>query len=416
MSLVVGVTGASGYVGRAVVRRLRADGHVVVAIGRRPPQGAAQHRAADLALPPPPGLTSGLDAVIHLAANTGLDAALSPAAECEFADALARAAAASGCRMVFASSQAAAVDAPSAYGRTKAAIEARILPQGAVVVRPGLVYGGSPAGLYGLLLAAIRRSPLLPDLRPRPQVQPVHVDDLASALVAACTTAPATGSAFNIAGPPVDFVAFLAAVARLRLGRRRLRLPLPASAVRAVLGVAALWLGPRCAPERLDSLLGLSVLESAGDLRVLDVSLRSLDAGLARGVPGRRGLLHEAMALSRALLGTRPTSAMQRRYARALACFGVYAATSTAALPPVLLAALDTPRARAGAGVGSLGWRFGVIARLAEAEPALAGAFVMRAGRAGYARMLSGFLQAGMLELRNRAVYPVARAWAALQP
>lgn len=416
MSLVVGVTGASGYVGRAVVRRLRANGHVVVAIGRHPPQGDALYRAADLAQPLPPGLTSGLDAVIHLAANTGGNTALSPAAECEFADSLARDAAGSACRMVFASSQAAAGDAPSAYGRTKAAIEARILPQGAVVVRPGLVYGDPPAGLYGLLLAAVRRLPLLPDLRPRPQVQPVHVDDLASALVAACTIAPATGAAFNVSGPPVDFVAFLAAVARLRLDRRRLWLPLPASTVRAGLGVAARWLGPRFAPERLDSLLGLPVLDSAADLRLLGVSLRTLDAGLARGVPGRRGVLREATVLSRALLGTRPPRAMQRRYARALACLGVCEATSTAALPAALLAALDIPRARSGAGVGSLGWRFGVIARLAEAEPGLAGAFVMHAGRAGYGRMLSGFMQAGMLELRNRALYPVARAWAALLP
>lgn len=416
MSLVVGVTGASGYVGRAVVRRLLADGHVVVAIGRRPPQGAAQHRAADLALPPPPGLTSGLDAVIHLAANTGLDAALSPAAECEFADALARAAAGSGCRMVFASSQAAAVDAPSAYGRTKAAIEARILPQGAVVVRPGLVYGGSPAGLYGLLVAAVRRSPLLPDLLPRPRVQPVHVDDLASALVMACTITPGAGRAFNVAGPPVDFVAFLKAVARLRLRRRRLRMPVPTPALRAGLKLAARWLGPRFAPARLDSLLGLPKLDSTADLRILGVSLRPLDVGLARGSPARRGLLREAAGLSQALLGTRPPAGMQRRYVRALARLGIYAAASSVAPPTILLAALDTPRTRAHAAVGSLGWRFGVIARLAEAEPTLARAFVMRADRAGYARVLGGLIQAVALELRNRALHPLARAWPGVRP
>lgn len=416
MRLVVGVTGASGYIGRAVTRRLLADGHAVVTIGRRPLAADAWHRIADLALPLPPGLTSGLDAVIHLAANTSEDDALPPAAECAFADALARDAGHSGSRMVFASSQAAAIDAPSAYGRTKASIEALVLPQGGVVVRPGLVYGGSAAGLYGLLLAAVRRSPLLPDLRPRPQVQPVHVDDLACALVAACTVARATGRVFNVAGPPVDFVAFLSALARLRIRRRRLQVPVPVSAVRAGLRLAARWLGPRFAPARLDSLFGLPALECAADLRRLCVPLRDLEAGLARGVTGRRGLLREAAGLSRALLGTSPPRAMLRRYARALARFGVHTAASTGALPAVLLAALDTPRSRAGGGVGSLGWRFGVIARLAESEPALAGAFVQRADRAGRARMLAALLQAGVLEMRNRALYPFARAWAALQP
>jgi nucleoside-diphosphate-sugar epimerase len=397
-----------------VVRRLHADGHVVVTIGRNPPQGDAPYRFADLAQPLPLGLTSGLDAVIHLAANTGRDAAVSLAAECEFAEGLARAAVDSRCRMVFASSQAAALDAPSEYGRTKAAIEARILPQGAIVVRPGLVYGGPPAGLYGMLLAAVRHSPLLPDLRPRPQVQPVHVDDLAGALVAACSIGSSAGSAFNIAGPPVDFVAFLEALARLRVNRRRLCVPLPAWALRAGLGIATRWFGPRFAPERLDSLLCLPMRDNTEDLRILGVTLRTLEAGLTRGVWGRRGLLREAVLLSRALLGTRPPRGMQRRYARALGCFGIREGIFTFAVPATLLAALDTPRARVGAEVGSLGWRLGVIARLAEAEPALADAFVMLPGRAGYARMLFGLSRAGMLELRNRMLNPLARVWTAL--
>jgi hypothetical protein len=145
------------------------------------------------------------------------------------------------------------------------------------------------------------------------------------------------------------------------------------------------------------------------------VPLRELEAGLARGVLSRRGLLREAAGLSHALLGTSAPRAMLRRYARALARFGVNAAAPTGDLPAMLLSALDTPRARAGGGIGSLGWRFGVVARLAESEPSLAGAFIMREGHAGRARALAALLRAGLLEMRNLALYPVARAWTVLQ-
>jgi uncharacterized protein len=68
----VAVTGSSGLIGTALTVSLRADGHQVVRLVRRPPRGGSEHagdevrwdpRAADAGNPP----LSGVDAVVHLA-------------------------------------------------------------------------------------------------------------------------------------------------------------------------------------------------------------------------------------------------------------------------------------------------------------------------------------------------------------
>ena len=68
----VAVTGSSGLIGTALVASLRADGHEVIRLVRRPPRGADEARwdprAADGGLiPSAPGRLDGLDACVHLA-------------------------------------------------------------------------------------------------------------------------------------------------------------------------------------------------------------------------------------------------------------------------------------------------------------------------------------------------------------
>jgi uncharacterized protein len=69
----IAVTGSSGLIGSALAASLRADGHRVVRLVRRPPRGADEvrwdPRAADAGLPGSPATTvlNGLDACVHLA-------------------------------------------------------------------------------------------------------------------------------------------------------------------------------------------------------------------------------------------------------------------------------------------------------------------------------------------------------------
>lgn len=70
------VTGSSGFIGRALVSRLRRDGHTVIGVDRRPPAGPAASDALVLDLAEPaPDLVSVLreaDAVFHLAGCPGV--------------------------------------------------------------------------------------------------------------------------------------------------------------------------------------------------------------------------------------------------------------------------------------------------------------------------------------------------------
>jgi NADH dehydrogenase len=330
-----------------------------------------------------------------------------PTTELRFAEALARDARSERCRFVFISSQAASTHAPSAYGRTKAAIEAMLLPLGAVVVRPGLVYGGAAEGLYGLLLAVARHFPILPDLRPSPVVQPVHVNDLAQALAAAARMPDLAGRILSVAGPALTLTDFLHLLSRHRLKIRRAFIPVPVVLFRLLLQLASGLSSPRFAPERLDSLMALSRMHTDDDIRKLGMTLRLLPDGLAGRHWRRRGLLLEAHRLARGLLGRPATPALARRYARMLPVFGVSEALQHSdVLGSQCLGALDRPAKPSNEQDGGLRWRMTVVLRLAEADRGYTQLFLPVPGRI---RAVADLALALGLEMRNRLIAPLAQ-------
>ena len=413
MSSVLGLTGASGYIGKAVTRLAIASGWRVVAIGRQPSQGAEEWRLANLRCLPSEGLLNGLDAVIHLASNTEGARGVSPEAEIFFARELAAQAARAGIPLVFASSQASGENAPSAYGRTKFAIEEEIRPRGAVVVRPGMVIGGQEAGLFGLLVGLVRGSPIIPDLFPRPVVQPIHVDDLAAALLALCKRKEFGGRVLAAAGDPIDFIKLLAGIARYRLRVRRVLLPVPLELVRVLLGLASLRNGTSWSPARLDSLVRLPVFDAKRDLKSLGITLRTVENALDRRGRGIRDLLIEGRALACAVTGAKPPLAMLRRYVYLLQALGHRDALR---LPlfllrrPACLAALDIPSLRRDkATAGGLVWRMNAMSRMAETQPELARLYLMTSSRSGKFAAVVDLANAGMREMHSRLLRSLAR-------
>ncbi len=179
------VTGASGFLGRALSRELARRGRVVRAAMRRPAEGPWTERAGvDLAAGTlPDGLLAGVDVVFHLAGKVHDLAELAPdedayrAANVAGTRALLCAAAAAGVRrFVFMSSLAAVGDTGDAladesvatppttpYGRTKLEAERLVLAVGerhgmhVCNLRPALVYGAGGKGNLPRMLEAIDR-------------------------------------------------------------------------------------------------------------------------------------------------------------------------------------------------------------------------------------------------------------------
>jgi nucleoside-diphosphate-sugar epimerase len=89
-------------------------------------------------------------------------------------------------RIVFISTISAFESAKSLYGQSKLEVEKMVTATGGVAIRPGLVWGDRPGGMFGSIRAQIARSSTIPTIGDGryPQYL-VHEDDLAAAVLRA---------------------------------------------------------------------------------------------------------------------------------------------------------------------------------------------------------------------------------------
>lgn len=366
------VTGATGYIGNRLMMLAQKEGVQILATVRQP-EGKPDVPSFDFGAPTVSAMPADVTAVLHLAADTTIQSGEGADAEVLAAELLMAEAHKVGALFVFVSSQAAHEYAPSPYGKTKWRIERIVLKAGGCVVRPGMVYGGPVKGLFGTLVSVTRRLPFYPAFLPAPQVQPIHVDDLARALLQLAHRPDLGGRVMCLGDPePVSFSSFMAAIARIRVRRFIVPFPIPTSLLR----LAAKAVGPRLAQStglnRLQSLFELPPMKTAADLVALQIALRSMNRGMhVSGDGSRRVLLEEAAVLARYVSGVRCSPFLLRRYVwaimllcggRALGLNGVFRAfpAGFALLDSLFLKRTQFP---------AMAWRVDAMTRIVEASP-----------------------------------------------
>jgi NADH dehydrogenase len=327
-----------------------------------------------------PGALTGVDAVVHLASETGKGSTPDEHVETTALQHLLDAAQAANAQFVYVSSQTANPNAPTAYGRIKWRCEQLVLGRNGIVVRPGQVYGGAQKGLFGTVCRLAHILPVLPKLRPDPQIQPVHVDDLAAAL-ARCALDGIPSGIYSIGQTePVGFSTFLRMLSEERFGRSVPSLPAPLRLIATISLRAGLPRSVSSKLERLRSLIELQPMQTADSLAALCITLRPLKEGLSKSGHGRRKkIIAEAATLLRYVLRGRPSLTSVKSYVRALEdAFG----GSPLAFPtimrryPTLLSFVDQPTARRRA-AGLEFWRRVDLASIcAESSPAHAEHFL----------------------------------------
>jgi NADH dehydrogenase len=214
---VATVFGGSGFIGRYVVKRLAAAGHVVRVAVRDPeaalflkPMGAVGQIVPLFANITQDGSVEravvGADVVVNLVGilaepKSGDFARI----QGEGAGRIARLSAAAGVgALVQLSAIGADAASPSAYAASKAQGEQAVQAAfpGAVILRPSVVFGPEDA-FYNRFGQLAQLSPFMPVICGATKLQPVYVGDVADAVMAALALPAAAPRVYELGGPDV---------------------------------------------------------------------------------------------------------------------------------------------------------------------------------------------------------------------
>lgn len=243
------ILGGSGFVGLAICSKLVAAGHSVTVPTR------LRDHARNLF--PLPGVTvvetdvydagalarlaSGMDAVINLVGVLNGDFERAHVALTQNAIAACKSAGVS--RYVHMSALGAAENGPSDYLKTKAKAEAVVRASGLdhTIFAPSVIFGRGDSFLNKFATMAHLLPPLVPMALPgaSARFQPVWVDDVARAFVAALTAPASIGQRYELAGPKAYSLRELVRYVMTLAGDRHAIIGLPgfvSSLLGAVLG------------------------------------------------------------------------------------------------------------------------------------------------------------------------------------
>jgi NADH dehydrogenase len=209
----IAVTGATGFVGRFVVNELLRRGHGVRAVARRPDEARSRFNrpvpAVAATVSDPAALETafaGCEAVVHLVGIIHESEGLSfDAVHRQGTENVVAAMKKTGTRrLAHMSAMGSAPDAPSEYGRTKAAGEQAVRRSGleATIIRPSIIFGPGD-GFVTLLAKIVRGNPgFIPVIGPGTvRFMPVSVREMARIFADALEKPEASGKTFDVGGP-----------------------------------------------------------------------------------------------------------------------------------------------------------------------------------------------------------------------
>ena len=269
------LTGATGFIGRAVLENLRRRDDVPRArllLHHRAPDPAApaSYEAvyADLASPETlAGVCDGVDTVLHIATYIGDDRDRLEAVNARGTEALVSLARAAGIRRFLYVSNAAlygyavhrnaketdvAVNPASPISLSRARAERAVLERGGLVLRPLFIYGAGDTHFLPVIIRTLNRFPFLIN-GGRARLSVISADDFAAALVALVTDRsprPLRGVCHVNDGHPVSLREIVWALADC-FGSRRPLMGLPLSVAQHALRWSGRSAFPKASQESL---------------------------------------------------------------------------------------------------------------------------------------------------------------------
>lgn len=202
------LVGATGFVGRHLLRALQQAGHRVIATCREPrSQGwpGVEWRSLDLSQlavdPEHFAFPESVDLLINAAGLLSVDAAALSRVQDQGAHALFDLAAQRGVRVLQISALGASAQSDVPFLASKGSADDYLLGLGmaSVVLRPSLVVGAG--GASSGWLAGLSPWPLIPLLSLTARAQPVHIDDLVGAVLALMRRWPVESMVLPLVGP-----------------------------------------------------------------------------------------------------------------------------------------------------------------------------------------------------------------------
>jgi len=209
------VTGGTGFVGTHLVNRLLQRGHQVAALTRDPRRTVNRYNRAVEAVSGNvvdrealAAAAAGRDALIHLVGiiHETKDQTFDRLHREATVNAVAAASGAGVGRYLHMSALGSSEDAPSEYGRTKAAGEKAVQASGLrwTIFRPSIIFGVGD-GFVSLLASIVRGNPgFIPVIGPgTTRFQPVAVEDVTRVFADALERGDAQGKTYEVGGPEV---------------------------------------------------------------------------------------------------------------------------------------------------------------------------------------------------------------------